>query len=865
MSEHPRTSIDEKLHAAARTPAPRPEFVAALKERLAAEAGAQAGKSPAAPNPASPAASRGDWSGVAVPREKLRDAPEGGTGRRALLRQPVRPAPLRGAWVAAIGVVAILFAAFLAIGPQRVIAALGGLFGYIPGVGVVQNGAGLMVLDSPVTLERGGITLTIQQAAADPAHTVVVYQADGLSIDAANSQGEGASTGGPAALLLPDGSILAQTAGGGPGWGTGYQMRLAFPALPQGVDHATLVIQRLMDMPAGAAPEDWQLPFRFKPAPADLKVMPVYELSTPQAVETQNIASPRAGQVPGEATETQNLASLPPTPAPVETSGAGDIASPSPAGVQLVLERAIDLGDGYQLEGAFTWQGQAYSSVAIDFMDLSPFTLTGASGQKIPYEETNADNPDAGPTRSPWAIRTGSKAFPGPWTLRVDHLTAFQQVTAGSASLSIDFGADPQIGQTWTLDQTVEAAGKKLHAVSARLWSEPRNGNPVLTVDFETTPDVTGLGIEDQANQPDPSHPSAGAGGGGGGGGAEPTPKPGAISAAIAYFKLPAGVHQLDLTAVDYTIDGPWTVTWNPPAADQQITPTAAAQACLTNATWQQIKSQASTTLPAGLAGRLLVEGYDGGLMPGLSLVNVDGSGKQALAEGGWSSLSPDGKWVAMNESNGPGITLLDVASGVKTSVPNTTGEDYHPVWSPDGQMLAFVRGTSGVYTIRRDGSGLKRAVDGSRIRSLAGWLPDGAGLVITSLGPGGSTVQTVDLSSGAIHDQFTLNNAKGGFVQLSPDGKRVVFSEMVVGLPSYGIYVSNLDGSGKRLLAGLESGAASSGAWSPDGKWLALEVSEPDSLTGPAGTLLVQVDTCQAWLVPGVQGSVTGWAASRP
>src|SRR6266571_1106399 len=35
-----------------------------------------------------------------------------------------------------------------------------------------------------------------------------------------------------------------------------------------------------------------------------------------------------------------------------------------------------------------------------------------------------------------------------------------------------------------------------------------------------------------------------------------------------------------------------------------------------------------------------------------------------------------------------------------------TSGLDDLPAWSPDGKKLAFVRGQSGVYVIRGDGSG---------------------------------------------------------------------------------------------------------------------------------------------------------------
>jgi hypothetical protein len=814
----PNTPMEEKLFAATRVPKPRAEFLAALSARLAEQT-----RQDNPPYETKLSFSIHDWLS-------------------GLFRRPV--------WLTMLIILGILTAVSLAVGPQRVIAALGNLLGYLPGIGLVQNGAGLRVLSNPVQEQREGITLTVEQAAADPQHTVVVYRVEGLSIQAANSQGEGASTGGLAVMQLPDGSILTQTGGGGPGWGSGYQMRLVFPALPVGVNQATLMISRLESMPAGAAPEDWRLPIQFEPSPSNLKVMPVYELATPQSTLSQVVQT----SIPE--TETPAAAVLTAS-TPTRAAGTNDDLH---NGVHFRLDKVVDLGNGYQFQGVLTWEGQPYSNVSLDPSTIQPYVLTDGNDQPVLYEEAESDpvGTSSGSASMPWAIRTNRKDFPGPVRLSVARLLASQPLSNSQASLKIDFGSQPQPGQTWALGQDVNVAGQRLHAVSARLENNPREGNPVLTLIFETTPNITSLGIEDAQNQPDAAHP--GAGGGGGGGPAE-TETPGRITASIAYGQLPTGVHQIQISSLTSQIDGPWTVTWNPPAAGQPVIATPSAAACLTSVKWQQVKDQPSSGLPGELSGRLLVEEDQGHWMPEMKILNLAGGRPQDLIPGGWSSLSPDGKTAAFIENSGPGLMLLDIASGQKQMVPGTSPEDYHPVWSPDGQRLAFVRGSAGIFIIARAGSRLRKAVDASRIRSLAGWLPDSQGLVITSLGQGGSQVQVVNLQTGAIQDQFIIQNAKGGFVQLSPDGKRMAFSEMTFGLPSYGIYTANLDGSEKRLLAGLESGGATAGAWSPDGKWLALTVTEMEGSAEVERIGLIAVDVCQIQVIPGIRGRVTGWA----
>jgi hypothetical protein len=53
------------------------------------------------------------------------------------------------------------------------------------------------------------------------------------------------------------------------------------------------------------------------------------------------------------------------------------------------------------------------------------------------------------------------------------------------------------------------------------------------------------------------------------------------------------------------------------------------------------------------------------------------------------------------------------VVGGLKTMNPDgsgqaqlTTGEDLDPVWSPNGQQVAFVRGRAAIHVVNADGTG---------------------------------------------------------------------------------------------------------------------------------------------------------------
>lgn len=91
--------------------------------------------------------------------------------------------------------------------------AVGMATGYIPGVGFVDQNYPIRVLAGPVSQTQDGITVTIEQVIVDLERTVVIYKTEGLTIQAANSKGEGGGNpfGSEHLLRLPDGSTLKET------------------------------------------------------------------------------------------------------------------------------------------------------------------------------------------------------------------------------------------------------------------------------------------------------------------------------------------------------------------------------------------------------------------------------------------------------------------------------------------------------------------------------------------------------------------------------------------------------------------------------------------------------------------------------
>ncbi|HET9906589.1 MAG TPA: hypothetical protein VFQ23_08105, partial [Anaerolineales bacterium] len=119
-----------------------------------------------------------------------------------------------------------------------------------------------------------------------------------------------------------------------------------------------------------------------------------------------------------------------------------------------------------------------------------------------------------------------------------------------------------------------------------------------------------------------------------------------------------------------------------------------------------------------------------------------------------------------------------------------------------------------------------------------------------------GAALHVMDIQSGEVSLLFDINY--NGTVVVSPDGKQLAYEEMLP-LDKYGLFVSDLDGSNRKLLADGDPYTVTVPSWSPDGNWVIATVHDPDVNKQPA-LALIQVDTCQIIPLPNLSGYVTSW-----
>jgi Tol biopolymer transport system component len=123
-----------------------------------------------------------------------------------------------------------------------------------------------------------------------------------------------------------------------------------------------------------------------------------------------------------------------------------------------------------------------------------------------------------------------------------------------------------------------------------------------------------------------------------------------------------------------------------------------------------------------------------------VAVINQDGSGFREVTSGannnGFPSMAPDGKRFVYRSfgPDGEGLRIMNVETRVVTTL--TDGYDNFPLWSPRGDLIMFSRLAAGdyeIYTIKPDGTGVRRLTFSRGNDAHQGWSPDGEHIVFAS------------------------------------------------------------------------------------------------------------------------------------
>ena len=351
----------------------------------------------------------------------------------------------------------VIALAIMIIGPQEVVNAFNSLFGYLPDAGFVEDALSTLYLAEPITVEQGGMKLTVQQVVADRNNVVVTYELTGkpegsLCVFDSNR------------LRLPDGKTKLPVGGGI----SGTQAHIYYQPLPEGVTTLTLLVSQQSSDPACGALPSWSIDLALGPRPADVALMPV--------------------------TQGQDLQVSTQTVVPVADEESTEVAD-----VHFTIDKIAELTDAYVVSGHVSGSNPAWNDLSArpDYIQVSD-----ANGTVIPIEQTDDDVTSSIRSNSfAFAFKFAKGDYANP--LRVE----FQSVVIsalfdGENTFTFDAGVQPQVGQSWTINETFNLLGREvtITTVSA-IHDDAISNDPQVatgyTIQTKADSNILGLGFHD--------------------------------------------------------------------------------------------------------------------------------------------------------------------------------------------------------------------------------------------------------------------------------------------------------------------------------------------------------------------------------
>lgn len=587
-------------------------------------------------------------------------------------RRPLLFFGSRPAWTAALVILAVMLIITLLVGPQNVAAAVMRLFGYIPGVGIIEETGSLRILAKPAQVTRDGITVSVNQVVLTPSETRLNYGVSGVPLSAYPRQEAVTGCIEKEYLRLPDGS----------------QIDIDEP-IPAEVNQATFVLPCIFNTLPGTVPTGWEIPLRFIPAPPDFTILPVIEVTS---------------QPTGNGSQ------------PEETPAFAPHAA-------ITVDGVVETDDGYILLGAIrpnVGEGKWLEVTGIA-------TLRDAAGKKVSYtfpsdvqrEEDAAVFARGGAT---WALQLKGAGVEFPLTIGFSGVVITQIDPQATAAITVDVGATPQPGQVWEINRDIEIAGRIFRLLSISALPDGYS--------FRVDPgdELSGVSVQIEGYQA--------AGGGGGGGREGPIntsliyhelPKgqlkilfsnPLAASPtetwqttwqpeALREFPSSPGMSNVcwdadtiqDVPPLPAGLDGKVFFT--------RLNPELQIVAANMDGSQQQVIARGSVRASLSLDGaHLAYTSAEGMVIKDLS------TGEETMILGSYGRdvhPSPDGSRVAfVNSGEVFGIFVID-ADGRNPKQFSNLGYESIAGWSPDGSHLYYAIPGSG-----EDGSFLLRSINGA-------------------------------------------------------------------------------------------------------------------------------------------------------
>lgn len=198
------------------------------------------------------------------------------------------------------------------------------------------------------------------------------------------------------------------------------------------------------------------------------------------------------------------------------------------------------------------------------------------------------------------------------------------------------------------------------------------------------------------------------------------------------------------------------------------------------------------------------------------------------VAAGTQPKIAPDGSRVVYVGHVGSAdnqLLIVDTRSRQLSRLTDKARDPALPVWSPDGQRVAFraaVDDTTEIFTINADGTNLQQVTHGQTATDSAtqpAWAAGGAAIYYKNQGDG--AFYRVALAGGA-PTRIRASNGEQYDLTPSPDGTSLAFTERGPGEQEFALATMNADGTNEHRVTTLPTITAPEQlgglAWSPTG-----------------------------------------------
>jgi Tol biopolymer transport system component len=185
--------------------------------------------------------------------------------------------------------------------------------------------------------------------------------------------------------------------------------------------------------------------------------------------------------------------------------------------------------------------------------------------------------------------------------------------------------------------------------------------------------------------------------------------------------------------------------------------------------------------------------------------------------------LSPDGNLAVVvigdPETGSGDLWILELERGLLTRFTSDEGNEFAPLWSPDGSEIVYTSSDAGIYRLVRkavEGSGAGEVIlEAEDNRLVRDWGPDGRSLLLTAQRKDTNWDQLVlDLEGETEARDLIVTEFSEGDGQLSPDKRWILYQSNESG--RFEVYVQPYPGPGRTLRASTAGGLWP--RWSADG-----------------------------------------------